>query len=994
MPNLIKSLLVGLLIVQRVVGNPVTVDSLDELMPYLSQDNVNLVMKPGVYTITAEDAKAGKFGSDTFQDWCKTLLPFSGSDSTYDFTDVTLKVETGVFQSLGKFDIFELQTTGNNIVIKNLKIEDVGSVYDAPTKGALGIVMDGSHNRLDGVHLSTKGSYPYGYGEAFGKGGQNVVRHMKHCGILVRGLSNHVKDCTIIHRCFGHALFMQGADQPVIEGCYIEGEMRATDDMLAEKGTGSIADKVNFMTYFGYPIPPGYAMCTGEEGIRAYDGGQTWIDGEIINRRAMNPTILNCTVKNMRGGVTLTHAGGKKYVKGTTAIGCTRGFAIGSGDIVDCYADTQYGPALGVDYDRDSGMNAEITLLPNEGPAINGPGYAAFITGKNHNITLKTKVPNPDQNLMIRIGGNKQNIGSIGKVSNYSASDIVINNYTAHPILLGDRVENVSGITGGLVTDLGKNNSIKHEPVKQLEIVNENPIALTAGEAVEFEIEVPIPGTYFLDYQITASSNGSFSVTADGEKLEEVSFTVQSLDAPVRSEKPVALKVGKQMLGISANLSGMKIQGIDFILELPATPVVPFSEVVTSMGESLGKTQDTHLTVFPGQTVLLEPEPDFGGTWVWTGPNGFVSNDRKLTLSNVQENRSGTYTASFTNVGGYETVQPFEIAVVDLLTIEVEEGATEFDIELPYPGMYVFGAQVSAESAGVFAVAVNGVEVDRVDFEASSRDWKTVSSGTPIYLKRGAKKLQLTSASYDWKLDWIKLKAVDFVSPAVLPLVYNTGGDSRTFSGGVLDISGEESVDVFVVYQNRGSMKVFAQLDGGTPRALNTARLSSCQMLATGTGISGTTLKLLIDGGRNGLDRVDGIYILKSRDPFARIEAENYDEANGTRQEETRDEGGGSNVGSIRDGDWLKFENLNLTEARYFSARVANIASGGSFGVRLGSPDGPKIATVRVPKTGGWQNWETVQASLDETGGIHDVYLVFRAESMAGNLNWIEFSPE
>ena len=111
---------------------------------------------------------------------------------------------------------------------------------------------------------------------------------------------------------------MQAADEPLIEGCYIEGAMRSTDDMLAETGTGSDGDKAGFMTYFGYKLPPGYMMSMGEGGIRAYNGGETIIDGVEYNRGTSNPTIINCTVKNMRAGVTLTHATGTKYVSGTT----------------------------------------------------------------------------------------------------------------------------------------------------------------------------------------------------------------------------------------------------------------------------------------------------------------------------------------------------------------------------------------------------------------------------------------------------------------------------------------------------------------------------------------------------------------------------------------------------------------------------------------------------------------------------------------------------
>ncbi len=48
-----------------------------------------------------------------------------------------------------------------------------------------------------------------------------------------------------------------------------------------------------------------------EAGIRAYNAGTTYIDGEEIQRGTDNPTVLNCTIKNARTGVTLAHASGK-----------------------------------------------------------------------------------------------------------------------------------------------------------------------------------------------------------------------------------------------------------------------------------------------------------------------------------------------------------------------------------------------------------------------------------------------------------------------------------------------------------------------------------------------------------------------------------------------------------------------------------------------------------------------------------------------------------
>ena len=119
------------------------------------------------------------------------------------------------------------------------------------------MVMDGSDNLLEGFHMTIRGSYPYGYGDAFGKGGGPVIGHRKHSALLVRGESNHVKNCTLIHRSYGHAIFMQAASNPIIEGCYIEGEMRSTDDMLAEEGNRISSGQCGFHDSLGLSIASG-----------------------------------------------------------------------------------------------------------------------------------------------------------------------------------------------------------------------------------------------------------------------------------------------------------------------------------------------------------------------------------------------------------------------------------------------------------------------------------------------------------------------------------------------------------------------------------------------------------------------------------------------------------------------------------------------------------------------------------------------------------------
>ena len=301
-------------------------------------------MKPGIYTVTGEATKAGEFGVQSFQEGNKAIFLITGSNSTYDFTGVTIQIETSVFQSLGKIDVHILQIQGNRNLVKNLRLTNVGSVYDAPSHRGVNVVMDGARNRIEGLKLTTLGSFPYGYGELFGKGGGPVIRHRKKSSILVRGDANELKGCDIHHRSFGHAIFMQGAVDPTISQCRVIGEMRSTDDVLKEKDT--VAAKVDFMSTWGYRVPSGHVISLCEAGIRAYAAGNTYVGGKALARKTENPRVLDCKIKNMRSGVMLHQASGKKLIRGCTVIGCSTSYSIGSGDIVDCSADVQFGPVF------------------------------------------------------------------------------------------------------------------------------------------------------------------------------------------------------------------------------------------------------------------------------------------------------------------------------------------------------------------------------------------------------------------------------------------------------------------------------------------------------------------------------------------------------------------------------------------------------------------------------------------------------------------------
>ncbi|MFD9129480.1 beta-1,3-glucanase family protein [Kitasatospora sp. NPDC059571] len=132
---------------------------------------------------------------------------------------------------------------------------------------------------------------------------------------------------------------------------------------------------------------------------------------------------------------------------------------------------------------------------------------------------------------------------------------------------------------------------------------------------------------------------------------------------------------------------------------------------------------------------------------------------------------------------------------------------------------------------------------------------------------------------------------------------------------------------------------------------------------------------------------------------FSTIQAEAFSAQSGGASEACSDTGGGSDMGWLHNGTWLKYAAVDFgsTGATRFSARVASGAAAGVSGlvqVRLGSPTATPIGNFAIASTGGWQNWQTVPADISRTTGVHDVYLTFDSGQPADfvNLNWFTFA--
>jgi hypothetical protein len=131
---------------------------------------------------------------------------------------------------------------------------------------------------------------------------------------------------------------------------------------------------------------------------------------------------------------------------------------------------------------------------------------------------------------------------------------------------------------------------------------------------------------------------------------------------------------------------------------------------------------------------------------------------------------------------------------------------------------------------------------------------------------------------------------------------------------------------------------------------------------------------------------------------YSTIQAESYASQSGTSTETCTDAGGGKDVTSISNGDWLRFNNVDFGSggATQFQARVASGAAGGVSGlvqVALDSPTAAPVGSFAIANTGGWQSWRTVPANMSKVTGVHTVYLTFYSGQPANfvNVNWFTF---
>jgi beta-glucanase (GH16 family) len=146
----------------------------------------------------------------------------------------------------------------------------------------------------------------------------------------------------------------------------------------------------------------------------------------------------------------------------------------------------------------------------------------------------------------------------------------------------------------------------------------------------------------------------------------------------------------------------------------------------------------------------------------------------------------------------------------------------------------------------------------------------------------------------------------------------------------------------------------------------------------TGTGTSTASCTLQAENYSNAYDTTAG-------NTGNQFRADNVD------IEATTDAGGGYNVAWTANGEWLAHNNVTFpTSGAYTIAyRVAAPSAGGLISADLNG-GAVQLGTTAIPATGGWQNWVTVQRTINVNAGTYNLGSYF---STAGfNLNWISIA--
>ena len=158
------------------------------------------------------------------------------------------------------------------------------------------------------------------------------------------------------------------------------------------------------------------------------------------------------------------------------------------------------------------------------------------------------------------------------------------------------------------------------------------------------------------------------------------------------------------------------------------------------------------------------------------------------------------------------------------------------------------------------------------------------------------------------------------------------------------------------------------------------------------SGASGVHGVYLVFSGTTNVCKMDWFqFIPVIGNVYAPLEAENYSGMNGIQNENG---GTGTVVGSIDNGDWIKYSGIDFGDSRsvnlYMQIAVDPQFEGQEIEIRLDSLTGSMIGAIDLRSTLDATNYKTQVVGAINITGIHDVYLVFKGTVSFCRIDWIK----
>ncbi len=312
----------------------------------------------------------------------------------------------------------------------------------------------------------------------------------------------------------------------------------------------------------------------------------------------------------------------------------------------------------------------------------------------------------------------------------------------------------------------------------------------------------------------------------------------------------------------------------------------------------------------------------------------------------------------------------------------------EYTINVTQTSSYIFTARIGTPNTGrTFHIDIDGQTIGNpinVPNTGGFQAWQDVSIVTPV-LTAGTKVLRVTMDGADVNFNYFNFAISD--GSGIPPTVSLTG----PANGATFFAQSDIELDASAADAN-GTVRKVEFFHDGVKLGEDTTSPYEFTWIGVAQGNYVLTAKATDSEGLVATSAPVNITVNAVPGPKnipGRIEAEDFSSSSDVGKEGTADAGGGQDVGWIGTGDWMDYDVIVSAAGTYnVDLRIAcNAAAGSQLQLQAG---GATLATVNLASTNGWQNWVTVNTTVNLAAG-HQTLRVF-ASGPDWNFNWMEFS--